>query len=174
MVKKTRVKLPRARHFLFNSQKDQTFLSTNVERGRRLMVGVRRKYSQFKLAAEAHFTILVSIVAIRFLRYPRIERYLSRANLGERVRSDPKVGVNPRHILMAIDAARPWHFGSIRCLERVLSAYIMSKRRGWSVHMCIGSHKHEFYLHAWLEWDGVPVSEEDGVIDRSYGCLVRV
>jgi hypothetical protein len=51
--------------------------------------------------------------------------------------------------------------GRALCLEQSLALYWLLRRRGVSARLRVGVHPAPFTAHAWIEYDGAPVNEDD-------------
>ena len=51
--------------------------------------------------------------------------------------------------------------GRVLCLEQSLALYWLLRMRGVAANLCFGVHPAPFTAHAWIEYDGVPVNEDD-------------
>lgn len=56
--------------------------------------------------------------------------------------------------------------GRSQCLEQSVVAYVLLRRSGYDVHLRIGVQHYPFAAHAWVELDGVSVTESEEVVSR--------
>lgn len=66
-------------------------------------------------------------------------------------------------IVEKINQASQWHLIGMGCLQRSFTAFLMLRRRGIPVNLCIGVSKFNFRAHAWLEHHGLVVNEDPKV-----------
>lgn len=77
-------------------------------------------------------------------------------------------------IAWCVRAASGTHVVPVRCLERSLTLQRVLRKRGVAAELRIGVEKKDSKVagHAWLEIDGEPVGEPEG-IDEKFAALVR-
>lgn len=51
--------------------------------------------------------------------------------------------------------------GRALCLEQSLALYWLLRRRGVAARLRVGVHPAPFAAHAWIEYEGVPVNEDE-------------
>jgi hypothetical protein len=56
--------------------------------------------------------------------------------------------------------------GRARCLEQSLALYVLLRRRGVAAALRIGVQPYPFSAHAWVELNGVPLSERPEAIQQ--------
>lgn len=105
--------------------------------------------------------LLLCDVALRVAGYARTLR-VARRWAGERTGSlgDDVVRQTLHNILVAT-ALYP---GRSKCLEQALAGFVLLRRRGAAVEIRLGVQPYPFTAHAWLELDGVPVTETPEVV----------
>ena len=107
------------------------------------------------------FVLLLCDVALRTAGYARTLR-IARRLAGERTgsASDDVVRQTLHNILVAT-ALYP---GRSKCLEQALAGFVLLCRRGAAVQIRLGVQPYPFTAHAWLELDGMPVTELPEVV----------
>jgi len=111
--------------------------------------------------------LLLCDVALRVLGYQRTMR-LARRVAGER--SLPLGRPIVERTLQNILVATAFYPGRSKCLEQSVAGLILLRRRGVPVEMRLGVQPYPFSAHAWLELDGVPVTESPEVV-ANYALL---
>ena len=56
--------------------------------------------------------------------------------------------------------------GKADCLEQSLVLFVLLRRRGYPSSLCFGCTPYPFAAHAWLECEGVPISESSEFLQR--------
>ena len=56
--------------------------------------------------------------------------------------------------------------GRSKCLEQSVAVYILLHRRGYNARLRIGVQPYPFAAHAWLELNGVPLTETAEAVSR--------
>jgi hypothetical protein len=69
-----------------------------------------------------------------------------------------------RQAARAVALAGAFFPGRAICLEQSLTLYVLLRRRGIAAVLCIGVQPYPFFAHAWVEFQGVPVNEEEEVV----------
>ena len=105
--------------------------------------------------------LLLCDVALRVLGYQRTMRIARRA-AGER--SLPSGRSIVERTLQNILVATAFYPGRSKCLEQSVAGLILLRRRGVPVEMRLGVQPYPFSAHAWLELEGVPVTESPEVV----------
>jgi hypothetical protein len=111
--------------------------------------------------------LLLCDVALRVLGYQRTMR-IARRVAGER--SLPLGRPIVERTLQNILVATAFYPGRSKCLEQSVAGLILLRRRGVPVEMRLGVQPYPFSAHAWLELDGVPVTESPEVV-ANYALL---
>jgi hypothetical protein len=62
-------------------------------------------------------------------------------------------------IVMRVSAAAALIPGRVRCLEQSTVGFILMRRLGSDVQLCLGVRPYGFQAHAWLEQRGQPIFE---------------
>jgi hypothetical protein len=60
--------------------------------------------------------------------------------------------------------ATAFYPGRSKCLEQAMAGFVLLRRRGAAVQIRLGVQPYPFCAHAWLELDGVPVTESPEVV----------
>ncbi len=105
--------------------------------------------------------LLICDVALRVFGYARTLR-AARVLAGERTAqvSEELIQQTLHNILVAT----AFYPGRSKCLEQAMTGFVLLRRRGAPVDMRLGVQPYPFYAHAWLELDGVPVTESPEVV----------
>jgi len=111
--------------------------------------------------------LLLCDVALRVLGYQRTMR-IARRVAGQR--SLPLGRPIVERTLQNILVATAFYPGRSKCLEQSVAGLILLRRRGVPVEMRLGVQPYPFSAHAWLELDGVPVTESPEVV-ANYALL---
>jgi hypothetical protein len=56
--------------------------------------------------------------------------------------------------------------GRAECLERSLTLFVLLRRRGLQAELRLGVQTYPFLAHAWIEYDGRPVNEQEDFVSR--------
>lgn len=100
-------------------------------------------------------------VALRVLGYARTLR-IARRFAGSRTQAiDDTITNQTLHNILVATAFYP---GRSKCLEQAVAGFILLRRRGADVQIRLGVQPYPFYAHAWLELDGLPVTESPEVV----------
>ena len=107
------------------------------------------------------FTLMLCDAALRVLGYARTLRAV-RFVAGERPQpvTDELFSGTILHILMAT----AFYPGRSKCLEQTMAGYGLLRRRGAAVQIRMGVQTYPFSAHAWLELNGMPVTESPEVV----------
>ena len=118
---------------------------------------VSKSPSDWLLAAEAAFRLLVAHLALGIVPFSRLAASLSRHREGgERTMDENEI----RRIGWAVEAAASRLPMSLTCLRQAFAASWMLQARGHRPRLYYGVGKDEkggFRAHAWVEADGHPV-----------------
>jgi hypothetical protein len=105
--------------------------------------------------------LMLCDVALRVLGYTRTMRIVRRV-AGERSSRFERQIIE--HTLHSILVATAFYPGRSKCLEQSVAGLVLLRRRGVPVEMRLGVQPYPFSAHAWLELDGVPVTESPEVV----------
>lgn len=114
-------------------------------------------------AVRCLFLLAICDIALRTLGFGRTLRaahYLAGHRAAE---VDEKL---IRDTLKSVVTATAFYPGRSKCLEQTMTSYVLLRRRGAAVRMRIGVQPYPFFAHAWLELNGVPVTETPEVVGR--------
>jgi hypothetical protein len=108
--------------------------------------------------------LLICDVALRVFGFARTLRWARRVagQPGGPCAGDAVVQQTIRDILVAT-ALYP---GRSKCLEQTVALFILLRRREAPVEIKLGVQPYPFYAHAWLELNGMPLTESPEVIER--------
>jgi hypothetical protein len=100
-------------------------------------------------------------VALRVLGYARTVR-IARFLGGDRTLpvNDQLISRTLHNILVAT----AFYPGRSKCLEQSIAGYALLRRRGAAVDIRMGVQPYPFSAHAWLELNGMPVTESPEVV----------
>lgn len=98
--------------------------------------------------------------AFGFSRTLRFVRFLAGRRAG--AVSDQLIEQTLHNIVVAT-ALYP---GRSKCLEQTVTAYVLLRRRGAPVQIRLGVQPYPFHAHAWVEMNGVPVTESPETVSR--------
>lgn len=106
--------------------------------------------------------LLVAIdLALRTLGYARTLRLVRR--LSKRAAVEPHAQLIDA-TLRQISRATAFYPGRSLCLEQSIVAFVLLRRGGLAVELRLGVQPFPFSAHAWVELDGVPVTESPEVV----------
>lgn len=100
-------------------------------------------------------------VALRVFGYARTLR-IARRFAGSR--TQPLDDAATKQTLHNILVATAFYPGRSKCLEQAVAGFVLLRRRGVGVQIRLGVQPYPFYAHAWLELDGLPVTESPEVV----------
>ena len=105
--------------------------------------------------------LLLCDVALRTAGYARTLR-VARRLAGDRTGAagDDVVRKTLHNILVAT-ALYP---GRSKCLEQAMAGFVLLRRRGAAVQIRLGVQPYPFTAHAWLDLDGMPLTELPEVV----------
>jgi hypothetical protein len=108
------------------------------------------------------FLLLMSCdVALRLLGFARTLR-AARSLAGSRAGTvDDRLVQRTLHNIVVATALYP---GRSKCLEQALAAFVLLRRRQIPVQLRLGVQPYPFSAHAWVELNGVPLSESPEVV----------
>ena len=116
---------------------------------------------------QAWLLLLGVDLGLRWLSFTRLQALLSRA-------ANPHQPDNPAETVRRwlVDLAGRNHLYPMTCLRRALALQWLLARRGVQTRLRFGVKKeaNELIAHAWLEREGIPVSEPELVTER-YAAL---
>jgi hypothetical protein len=121
-------------------------------------------------------TLSLGIVAasLQLLGGHRTAALLRRVPRGRSWPRDGDVLTRARAVSRRVARVAAWMPGRPRCLARALLIQMLLRRRGIAAEVALGvAHGQPFEAHAWVEVDGVPVSDDADVIGR-YTVLQRL
>ncbi len=99
-------------------------------------------------------------LALRVLGFARTLR-MARKLTGRAGRTHDENVINTTlHNILVATALYP---GRSKCLEQALAGLILLRRRGVPVELQLGVQPYPFCAHAWLNLDGVPLTESPEV-----------
>lgn len=113
--------------------------------------------SNWRERLEAHAALVLAYLALRCLNLftiAEIVRFLKR-----RCKRDLTLN-EANHIWRALRRARLSHLGREACLEMSLAVVLIACAKRSSVTWCVGVSIAPFTAHAWIEVEGVSISEE--------------
>lgn len=67
-------------------------------------------------------------------------------------------------VLEQIVSATAFYPGRSQCLEQSLVGYVLLRRRGFDAQLKLGVQPYPFFAHAWIELDGVALTEAPDLI----------
>jgi hypothetical protein len=107
--------------------------------------------------------LLLAVIQIGLWLFglPKVMRLAGRARLRS---SNDQTLVDAT--LQNIISATVLYPGRSQCLEQSVAAYILLRRRGFPVKLCIGVQPYPFAAHAWLNLDGMPLTESAEAVSR--------
>jgi hypothetical protein len=109
--------------------------------------------------------IAAAIVALSMvkvaLRVGGFDRTLRLIRMSVRLPERHKRNRAPETWLRAVTAVGAFYPGRARCLEQSLTLYLLCRLSGLSVAFRLGVAPHRFSAHAWVEFDGRPIGEEE-------------
>ena len=79
----------------------------------------------------------------------------------KQARSDARLVESTLHNILIATAFYP---GRSKCLEQSVASFVLLRRRGVPVEIRLGVQPYPFSAHAWLELDGIPVTESPEVV----------
>ena len=122
----------------------------------------RRTPADLRTFARAWGLLLAADLSLRFLSFPRVDRWFASAATGA-----PEEGETGR-LVWATEAAARHHLYPMRCLPKALCLRRLLGRHGIEAELRIGVSTRDGALaaHAWVECQGVPVGETRDVEDR--------
>ena len=106
-------------------------------------------------------TVMLCDVALRVFGYARTMRITRRVAGARSLPWERQVIERTLHSILIATAFYP---GRSKCLEQSLAGFILLRRRGVPVELRLGVQPYPFSAHAWLELDGVPVTEAPEVV----------
>jgi hypothetical protein len=77
-----------------------------------------------------------------------------------RIRQRPLALATTERICAAVDMACIWYWKEVLCLQRSAATACLLKQFGIAAHMVIGVQQLPFKSHAWVEVDGIVVSDK--------------
>jgi hypothetical protein len=101
-------------------------------------------------------------VGMRLFGLPRVVR-LARPARRPRGSSEADIIHATVHNVLTATALYP---GRSKCLEQSVAVYILLRRRGYDARLRIGVQPYPFAAHAWLELNGVPLTETAEAVSR--------
>jgi hypothetical protein len=112
--------------------------------------------------ARAWSLLLAADLGLRFLSFPRMDRWLAPTVTG--APEEEEVG----RLVWATEAAARHHLYPMRCLPKALCLRRLLGRHGIDAELRIGVSTRDGVLaaHAWVERQGIPVGETRDVADR--------
>jgi hypothetical protein len=111
--------------------------------------------------------LMLCDIALRVLGYARTMR-IARRIAGEP--SSPSRQPVIESTLHNILVATAFYPGRSKCLEQSVAGLILLRRRGVPIELRLGVQPYPFSAHAWLELDGVPVTESPEIV-ANYAML---
>lgn len=137
-------------------------MSTSEVLGRQKSAPRRRTRADLWAFARAWGLLLAADLGLRFLSFPRVDRWLAPALTG-----DPEEGEIGR-LVWATEAAARHHLYPMRCLPKALCLRRLLIRHGIDAELRIGvsTRDGDLAAHAWVERHGAPVGETRDVEDR--------
>lgn len=114
---------------------------------------------------ESSLSLLVVIAALRLFGFTRTLRAIERLTRREAWREtvDRALMMATVRVIATVAALYP---GRALCLEQSLTLYFCFRRRGVRVQMRLGAQPFPFEAHAWIEYDGEPLSEDREQLKR--------
>ena len=100
----------------------------------------------------------VALRVLGFARTMRAARRWARTRAGT---IDDGVLQQTLHNIVVATAFYP---GRSKCLEQALAAFVLLRRRAVPVQIRLGVQPYPFSAHAWVELNGVPLSESPEVV----------
>jgi hypothetical protein len=82
-------------------------------------------------------------------------------SIAERRPMMPAGTVDVHRIAGRVAAVAAFFPGRVLCLEQSLALYWLLRLRGVAAKLRFGVHPAPFTAHAWIEYEGVPVNEDD-------------
>lgn len=67
-------------------------------------------------------------------------------------------------VLQRIVSATAFYPGRSQCLEQSIVGYVLLRRRGFDAQLKLGVQPYPFFAHAWIELDGVALTEAPDLI----------
>jgi hypothetical protein len=111
------------------------------------------------------FAVLAATdLSLRFLGFARSVNIVRR--LAKRTRNDAENGELVQAVCQRVAMAGVFYPGRARCLEQSLALYVLLRRRGVAAALRIGVQPYPFSAHAWVELNGVPLSERPEAIQQ--------
>jgi len=119
--------------------------------------------STYRPAAIVHCMLLLVVtdLALRTLGYARTVRLARK--LGKRAIDEPPAGLIDG-TLQQILKATAFYPGRSLCLEQSIVAFVLLRRGGLAVDLRLGVQPYPFSAHAWVELNGVPITESPEVV----------
>jgi hypothetical protein len=114
--------------------------------------------------------LVATDVALRTLGYARTLRLARR--LSPRVTVEPSAQLIDQ-TLHQILKATAFYPGRSLCLEQSIVGYVLLRRAGLAVELRLGVQPYPFSAHAWVELNGVPITESPEAV-AGYSLLPDV
>jgi hypothetical protein len=120
-------------------------------------------------AARAWLLLLAVDLGLRLFSFRRVQAWAQRSGGNRRsLASAAEARARVRQLSEQVDRAADHHLVPMRCLRRTLALQWLLGRAGIASTLRIGVRKEAGRLlaHAWLEKDGLPLTEPQAVTDR--------
>lgn len=111
-------------------------------------------------------TLALAWLALRTAGFARTLR--TARSIAERRSTNPVAAVEVCRAARRIAVVAAFFPGRALCLEQSLALYWMLRRQRVAVRLRVGVHPAPFTAHAWIEYESVPVNEDD---DRIHELL---
>lgn len=108
--------------------------------------------------------LAVCDVALRVFGFARTLRFARRVAGNNQSEHGPNALVDRTlHNILVATAIYP---GRSKCLEQAVTSFVLLRRRGFPVDIRLGVQPYPFTAHAWLELNGMPLTESPEVTAR--------
>lgn len=111
--------------------------------------------------AQCMVLLMVTDLALRTLGYARTVRLARK--LSKRVSVEPYAHCIDA-TLQQILKATAFYPGRSLCLEQAIVGFVLLRRGGLAVDLRLGVQPYPFSAHAWVELNGVPITESPEVV----------
>ena len=117
--------------------------------------------SATKILGAAALLVLarLALVLLGFDRTLKLVRRLSGGRRRDQIRDEDLAAAV--YTVAAASAFVPY---SRKCLDRSLVLFYQLKRHGVPVALCVGANARPFMAHAWVEYNGQPVNEQQEMV----------
>ncbi|MGQ0816175.1 MAG: lasso peptide biosynthesis B2 protein [Gemmatimonadota bacterium] len=100
--------------------------------------------------------LAISDIGLRLFGFGRMLRAARHFSTGSNSAADRSMIGATIHQVLAATAIYP---GRSKCLEQSIVTYVLLRRRGFDAQLRLGVQPYPFFAHAWVELDGVPITE---------------